>query len=587
MSTEQYNTIRVQGADGLPLRDYEAALEFLMHFTHHAVGQIVEVLYYVDSDVDPVSCITAIGTKDVKGCGPDGEYNANRYLNKQYDLDTYPYGPCGAEFFEIISKGAAGSSTGTGGAEGVYKVTTALQPRELDSQTLTNLILDAYPEVESIEDGGLCVVEFTSGDRKTYITYVYSLSTWSMVDVSADHVIFYDGVHRTELWGSQDRVSDGIVQECVGKSLKEVLDYYLIKNHIPTPIAQWNLDNTPMPSVRWTNDLQAIRIGIDGVPTTITGTKVVSVNQLITYIPNTWSTDISTIGVMDVTHGPATVVGCTYGAVASEMSTVNGTTITGTNTFTTTHTIETYGDVEYKISIGSNFIASDTTTLSVTPYVLTPSSQDTLSLQEGCHAISQRIEPIGAKTKITRQGGVLYGIGNSSYKSSLGDIYPCSSLVPNVTTNLEIDPDTKEINMLSKSRTSELHIVRPIRTNGTPTGSLPQPTQSQINTYSKYSDSIVDHPTLIDYFDSTSDVVYIGFGNYKIDETPVNKIIEVSSLVDKSRIVVDYWNTITNSWVHEGVTVEESSEESLSEGYKRYIIRKSSGPNLWRITIMV
>ena len=141
--------------------------------------------------------------------------------------------------------------------------------------------------------------------------------------------------------------------------------------------------------------------------------------------------------------------------------------------------------------------------------------------------------------------------------------------------------------MLSKSRTSELHIVRPIRTNGTPTGSLPQPTQSQINTYSKYSDSIVDHPTLIDYFDSTSDVVYIGFGNYKIDETPVNKIIEVSSLVDKSRIVVDYWNTITNSWVHEGVIVEESSEESLSEGYKRYIIRKSSGPNLWRITIMV
>ena len=87
---------------------YDEAYAFLVNFTYHLDGQIVVVKYYKSAEEDPtgndpVGCLVEMGVKNFTECGPAGIENPDRYLNKYYPRNTYPNGPCGEEFFELIN----------------------------------------------------------------------------------------------------------------------------------------------------------------------------------------------------------------------------------------------------------------------------------------------------------------------------------------------------------------------------------------------------------------------------------------------------------------------------------------------------
>ena len=59
--------------------------------------------------------------------------------------------------------------------------------------------------------------------------YYWNVNKWSAFEVEAEHVWFPDGVLRTERWGSAVTENSTPTAECVGKNLKEVMEYYLVK----------------------------------------------------------------------------------------------------------------------------------------------------------------------------------------------------------------------------------------------------------------------------------------------------------------------------------------------------------------------
>lgn len=92
-----------------PYGSRDEAMEALDNFTQHRIGQIITLLYRIPPDIRPdrnlhdVHVLVAVGIKNANECGTSGTQNPDRWDNKYYPEDDYPNGPCGREFYRIIS----------------------------------------------------------------------------------------------------------------------------------------------------------------------------------------------------------------------------------------------------------------------------------------------------------------------------------------------------------------------------------------------------------------------------------------------------------------------------------------------------
>lgn len=68
---------------------------------------------------------------------------------------------------------------------------------------------------------------YTTPEYQT--AYYWAADHWAAFDVDAEHVWFPEGVMRTERWGSAVTENSTPTAECIGKNLKEVMEYYLVK----------------------------------------------------------------------------------------------------------------------------------------------------------------------------------------------------------------------------------------------------------------------------------------------------------------------------------------------------------------------
>lgn len=68
---------------------------------------------------------------------------------------------------------------------------------------------------------------YTTSNSQT--AYYWKDNKWIAFDIDAEHVWFPEGVMRTECWGSAVTENSTPTAECVGKNLKEVMEYYLVK----------------------------------------------------------------------------------------------------------------------------------------------------------------------------------------------------------------------------------------------------------------------------------------------------------------------------------------------------------------------
>lgn len=68
---------------------------------------------------------------------------------------------------------------------------------------------------------------YTTPEYQT--AYYWTVDHWAAFDVDAEHVWFPEGVMRTERWGSAVTENSTPTAECIGKNLKEVMEYYLVK----------------------------------------------------------------------------------------------------------------------------------------------------------------------------------------------------------------------------------------------------------------------------------------------------------------------------------------------------------------------
>lgn len=91
--------------NNVPYPSRQDAMNALDTFTAHRIGQIITLLYHTNQDenLHDVHALMAVGIKNANECGVDGIYNPDRWDNKYYPSDTYPNGPCGREFYRIIS----------------------------------------------------------------------------------------------------------------------------------------------------------------------------------------------------------------------------------------------------------------------------------------------------------------------------------------------------------------------------------------------------------------------------------------------------------------------------------------------------
>ena len=93
-------------------------------------------------------------------------------------------------------------------------------------------------------------------------------------NVNAENVWFPNGVDRTEAWGTKQKDSTGQIQnECVDMNLREVLDYYLVKEMDPILDSGYHNDTYPIWNVSLTNSFPTTLILKQG---TSTGPEVTS-----------------------------------------------------------------------------------------------------------------------------------------------------------------------------------------------------------------------------------------------------------------------------------------------------------------------
>lgn len=619
--------VRVRTNTNTPLASYEDAIVFLNTYTGHAIGQIVEVLYNVNdtSGTDSVSCVVAIGTKDARDYGITSSNYGPRATNGSYSSQEFPNGPCGAEFYEIIShgRGGGGGGSSTTTSSGIYRVTTTKTIGELTSSDITIAIQNKYGnEFTGLKDGDLCVVEipytkepntsrvsYQSAERSSrvsYITYIYTINdgigTWKQVDVSADHVIFYDGIQRTEAWGSQAPTT--LQTECKGYNLIELMEHYLVSERDPDIAATWNVRTAPIPTAKFKNDLSALVVSLSNGSITIASgtTRVVLVNpeeqQVRSYSTN-WNSEVVFTGMEDIVHGPAQADGLVYGATADAThAELTGDTLTGTGTLRTTTSDNLR--VHNSLFIQTSMISTHNGSTSTSEGQLALYGNDRFSvfgfhqdagyeLEDTEHVISITLSTNNSnliRCIIKRTGGDIPGLGTSTYKTNLGNDHDFSevrasgSALNGVHT---ITERTNSIQLVLPQATYKLHPVYPIRTNGTPVPIRAEKivwTQAEINRYGKFGTEVTSHERPIDYLATNNTWIYIGFGDYRAD-------VKTLYIPSKATLVKgQYYNVLNNSWVDSTWNgTPNIIGDAVDPHYHIWTTEYGGGSNIWRFLV--
>lgn len=609
--------VRVRTNTNTPLASYEDAIVFLNTYTGHAIGQIVEVLYNVNdtSGTDSVSCVVAIGTKDARDYGITSSNYGPRAANGSYSSQEFPNGPCGAEFYEIISHGrdgggGGGSSTTT--SSGIYRITTTKTIGELMSSDITVAIQNKYrDEFTGLKDGDLCVVEIPytkepNTPRVSYITYIYTVNDgvgeWKQVDVSADHVIFYDGIQRTEAWGSQAPTT--LQTECRGYTLTKLMEHYLVAERDPDITATWNVRTAPTPTARFKNSLSALVVSLSSGSITIAPgtTRVVLVNpeeQHIQSYSANWDSEVVFTGMEDIVHGPAQASGLVYGATADPThAELTGDVLTGTGTLRTTTSDNLR--VHNSLFIQKSMISTHNGSTSTSGGRLALYSNDQFNvfgfqqeagyeLEDTEHVISISLAANDSNfinCIIKRTGGDISGLGTSTYKTNLGndrdfsEVRALGSALNNVHTIAE---RTNSIQLVLPKATYKLHPVYPIRTNGTPVPIRAEKTvwtQAEINQYGKFGTEVTSHERPIDYLATNSTWIYIGFGDYRAG----TKTLYIPSKATLAK--GQYYNVLNNSWMDSTWNgTPNIIGDTVDPHYHIWTTEYGGGSNIWRFLV--
>lgn len=606
--------VRVRTNTNTPLASYEDAIVFLNTYTGHAIGQIVEVLYSVNdvSGTDSVSCVVAIGTKDARDYGVTSTNEGPRATNGSYSSQEFPNGPCGAEFYEIISHGRGG---GGGGSQhtsyGIYRITTTKTIGELMSSDITVAIQNKYgEEFAELNDGDLCVVEIPyvkeHSQRVSYVTYIYTVSDgvgeWKQVDVSADHVIFYDGVQRTEAWGSQAPTT--LQTECKGYTLTELMEYYLVAERDPDIIATWNVRTVSTPTAKFKNNLSALVVSLSNGSTTIApgATQVLLVNpgeQQVQSYSASWNSEVVFTDMEDVIHGPAQASGLVYGATADPThAELTVDTLTGTDTLRTTTSDNLR--VHNSLFIQKSMISTHDGSTSTSEERLALYGNDQFNvfefqqeagyeLEDTEHVISIALTVNDSNLInciIKRTGGDITGLGTSTYKTNLNnnrdfsEVRALGSALNNVHTIAE---RTNSIQLVLPQTTYKLHPVYPIRTNGTPVPIRAEKTvwtQVEINQYGKFGTEVAPHERPIDYIATNSTWIYIGFGDYRAG----TKTLYIPSKATLAK--GQYYNVLNNSWMDSTWNgTPNIIGDSVDPHYHIWTTEYGGGSNIWRFLV--
>lgn len=609
--------VRVRTNTNTPLASYEDAIVFLNTYTGHAIGQIVEVLYNVNdtSGTDSVSCVVAIGTKDARDYGITSSNYGPRATNGSYSSQEFPNGPCGAEFYEIISHGRGGGGGGgssTTTSSGIYRITTTKTIGELASSDITIAIQNKYgDEFTGLKDGDLCVVEIPyvkepNTPRVSYITYIYTVNDgvgeWKQVDVSADHVIFYDGVQRTEAWGSQ--ASTTLQTECKGYTLTELMEHYLVAERDPDITATWDVQAVPTPTAKFKNDLSTLVVSLSNGSTTIAPrtTRVLLVNpeeQHIQGYSANWNSEVVFTGMEDIVHGPARASGLVYGATADPThAELTGDVLTGTGTLRTTTSDNLR--VHNSLFIQTSMISTHNGSTSTSEGRLALYGNDQFNvfgfhqdagyeLEDTEHVISITLSTNNSnliRCIIKRTGGDIPGLGTSTYKTNLGndrdfsEVRASGSALNNVHT---ITERTNSIQLVLPQATYKLHPVYPIRTNGTPVPIRAEKivwTQAEINQYGKFGTEVTSHERPIDYLATNSTWIYIGFGDYR-DDTKTLYIPSKATLAKGQ-----YYNVLNNSWMDSTWNgTPNIIGDTVDPHYHIWTTEYGGGSNIWRFLV--
>lgn len=609
--------VRVRTNTNTPLASYDDAIVFLNTYTGHAIGQIVEVLYNVDdaSGTDSVSCVVAIGTKDARDYGITSSNYGPRATNGSYSSQEFPNGPCGAEFYEIISHGRGGGGGGshTTTSRGIYRITTTKTIGELRSSDITVAIQNKYgDEFTGLNDGDLCVVEIpytkeSSTPRTSYITYIYTVNDgigeWKQVDVSADHVIFYDGVQRTEAWGSQAPTT--LQTECKGYTLTELMEHYLVAERDPDITATWNVRAVPVPTAKFKNNLSALTVSLSNGSTTITPgtTKVLLVNpeeQRVQSYSARWDSEVVFTDMEDIIHGPASVSGLVYGVTADPThAELTGDTLTGTSTLrtTTSDNLRIHNSLFVRTSMVS--VCNGSTSTSEGQLALYGNNQFSTfefhqdagyELEDTEHVISIALSTNNSdiiSCIIKRTGGDIQGLGTSTYKTNLGndrdfsEVQALGSALSGIHT---ITERTNSTQLVLPRTTYKLHPVYPIRTNGTPVPIRAEKTvwtQAEINQYGAFGTEVASHERPIDYLATNSTWIYIGFGDYRVG----TKTIYIPSKATLAK--GQYYNVLNNSWMDSTWSgTPNVIGDTVDPHYNIWTTEYDGGSNIWRFLVV-
>lgn len=365
-------------------------------------------------------------------------------------------------------------------------------------------------------------------------------------NVNAENVWFPNGVDRTEAWGTKPKDRTGQIQnECVDMNLREVLDYYLVKEMDPTLGNGYHNDTYPDWSISITNSFPqtlTIKKGSSAGEEVKSG-SLVKVGDQFYLGAQTFTPSLSCAKAGDEdsqTYGPSYISGLGYGYwnVESEVGDktklkkdalttkdhvghIHSATVSGTITYNST---QTNGSNTLKVTTtnfsDSNSITSDTKTGS-TALQLT---ERTLTTQEGVNKVKLELS-VGNTWGRTAQSVTIPGINTVYACTNKGNIsYTDATKTTRRAKSVNAKPisDTAATKNISDQSTSEFKViaVNPIITNG-----VMFETETKTNASGAFynADKTSTQEYLRDYISSDSGYWYFGFGQLNHATEPDKK----------------------------------------------------------------
>lgn len=391
--------------------------------------------------------------------------------------------------------------------------------------------------------------EKTSGGNIADCTaYYYDGGKWVAFtgNVNAENVWFPNGIDRTEAWGTKTKDSSGTIQnECVDMNLREVLDYYLVKEMDPTLDSGYHNDTYPTWSVSLTNSFPTELTIKNGTSTgaKVTSGSLVKVGDKFYLSEQSFTPSLSCgkAGAEDTqTYGPAYISGLGYGYWNVESEVGNKTKLKKDALTTINHVGHIHGNtISGTITYDSNQTDGDNT-LSVTTTTFTDSNSTTSDTKRGSNRLT-----VGARTLTAQEGvnGVKLelSVGNTWSRTAqsvtipgINTVYACTNK-GNISytdaakkTKRTASVDTKSLSdtaatkSISNQETSEFTViaVNPIITNGV---MFEKETKTNASGAFYNPDKTTTQEYLRDYISTNSGYWYFGFGQLNHATEPDKK----------------------------------------------------------------